>query len=239
MADSNPGTRPKRRKGKVLLVSLVSLIAATLSWELAWTYSGSNTWKLESDANGVKVYSMKSPGSRLKKYRGVRRVNSSLSAIVGLLTDPDLCRNLGGSNCKIMNRVEGPDSLTYYSVSRFEFPLNIKTREFVNKESFVQDPQSKIVSYEILAVPDAIPPDACCVRVAYMDNTWRFTPIKNSEVEVEYIVDADDGGSIPFLLQNFGHSEAVSGYLSDMQKALDKEKYKNAKLNFILEQSDN
>lgn len=98
-----------------------------------------------------------------------------------------------------------------------------------------QNPQTKEVLIVNTSVPDKVPLDDCCFRVTEMNNTMRFTPLGNGEVEVEYIQNMHEGGYVPDLLLNTNRPKTFYMLFSSIQELLDKEKYQNAKLGFIEE----
>ena len=103
------------------------------------------------------------------------------------------------------------------------------------KLQFSQDPQTKSVFIDVTDVPDRLPQDKCCVRVR-IHNRWRWTPLKNDEVEAEVIEDFDAG--IPYILHN-----AQAGRCGELCKSLpdlmDRKKFPvqdpDAKYDFIQE----
>ena len=229
----NSTSKPRGRIKKFVSIAAVVLLVVGVLAEVAWTYWGSGQWQLESDEDGVKVYSMKTPGSGLKKFKGVVMVHSSMNTLVALMTDPTLCKDLGCHDWRVIERSSQPHSLTLYTTSQFDLPFNLSTREYVSRETYSQDPTSKAVTYEIAATPDKIPPNGCCVRVTHMMNVWRYAPVAGDEVRVEYFMDMDERGFIPDLMKNYFHPMFLAGYLSGLQSMIDKEKKENRTVDFI------
>ena len=92
------------------------------------------------------------------------------------------------------------DQLQYDYFQADVFPF--QKREFVIQEQFHQNPDTKAVSMLVSAVPDKIPPNPCCFRITQMNNSLQFTPLGNGEVEIEYVVNQNEGGFIPDLFLN-------------------------------------
>lgn len=231
----NSEAKPKawvKRPVNVLLLVSVSLVTLFFVASLIWKFSGSNQWELFQEKNGVKVYSLKAPGLDVKQVKGVVRVHSTLAGIVKFMQDPDVCNDIGCYESKMIERVD--DQLQYFSF-QFHYPFPFRTREFVVRAQFYQNPHTKEVFLEYAAAPDKTPPNACCFRITDMNNTWRFTPLENGQVEIEYTVNMNDGGFVPDLLHNMKRPRVMFALLPRLQGLLNKEKYQSAKFDFIKE----
>lgn len=237
METSNSVTQPQKNKFKKVLKYLLfgtsSLIAILFLLNWIWMMSGSNQWKLEREKDGVKVYTLKSPGSRFIKVKAIGRIRSTLAGIVRLAIEPS-CEDVGCYDQRLIARIDSLPGYYYYTF-RFDLPFPFATREFVILTTFSQNPQSKEIFIDIIATPNKIPPDECCVRVAQMHNTWRFTPLENGEVDVEFVADTDPGGGVPYFLTNLGAPSGSYDILIRLQEILNKEKYQNAKIDYVQE----
>ena|SRR5215813_9268886 len=231
----NSVAKPKRwtnRILKILLVVSVSLVTLLFVAQLIWRFSGSNQWELVQEENGVKAYTLKAPGLDLEQVRGVVRVRSTLAGIVKFMQDPDVCHDVGCYESRLVERVD--DQLNYYTF-QYLYPFPFRTREFVIREQCYQNPHTKEVFVGVAAAPDKTPPNDCCFRVTDMNNFWRFTPLENGEVEIEYTVNMNDGGFMPALMSNMVRHKLMFKLLPRMQSLLNKEKYQGAKFDFIKE----
>ena len=227
--------KPKRwseRLLKVLLIVGVSLVALFFVASLIWRFSGSNQWEFVQERNGVKVYSLKAPGSDLKQVKGIVQIRSTLAGLVKFMQDPDGCNDVGCYESKIIERVD--DQLQYYSF-RFNKPFPFQTREYVVRLQVHQDPRTKAVLMVFAAAPDKAPPNNCCFRVTEMNNTWRFTPLENGRVEVEFVQNSHMGGFMSDLKENTQRPKLMVDTLSTLQDWLDRKKLQDAKLDFIEE----
>jgi hypothetical protein len=233
MANDSIG-KPKRKIGKYLGIAVVVLAAGIFAAQLAWKYSGSNQWELEMDKDGVKILAMKTPGSALKKYKSTVRLKAKMGSIVAMMQDPNVCDYIGCYEAKI---IEKPNDQLIYSSFRYPFPFPFRAREYVVKQEMSLDPQSKSVYMAYIAVPDKIPPNDCCFRIRNMNNTWRFTPLENGEVEAEYVIDMDEGGAIPSFLLNSIRAPFIYDSLKKLDGLANMPRYQNATFDFVKAQS--
>ena len=98
----------------------------------------------------------------------------------------------------------------------------------------VRDPQTKTLLVQVDAVPDMLPRKECCVRVTRVNNSWRYTPLENGNIQVEFQGDFDFG--IPYPLFNSMISENVYGLLSGVESIFNSEEYEHADFPFLKEQ---
>ena len=86
-----------------------------------------------------------------------------------------------------------------------------------------------------MAMPDELPQNSCCFRVAHMHNTWRFTPLDNGLVEVENRMNVDLG--IPYFMFNRFIPSAMYRTLARLPKQVDNERWRQAKYDLIKERT--
>lgn len=230
--NKNPKRQGKWRKRICILMS--GLIIILLISHLFWHYSGTNQWELAIDEKGVKVWTIKTPGSNLIRIKATVKIKSSLSGMVKLLEDLESCVDAQCYDAKVLKPV---DSLPghYAAFVRFKYDIpGFSTRDYVLYQTHVQNPQSKQLVIDIIAAPDAIPRDECCVRITHLHNNWKITPLANNELDIEFRQDTDIGG-LPYILANYALKQGTYEILQGMQGLMDMEKYRTAKVNDIQE----
>lgn len=236
MNQVNVVERPQKRLQKVFIrVAFTFAAIAVLSTiaHFIWKSAGANQWKLEKDVDGVKVYSLKTPGETVKKYKVVGRFQSRLSPIMKVMRDPGACDDVGCYESYIIETIEYP-RYVYYTF-RYPMPSPFKPREYVVLSEFHQDPKSKEIYVDYKAATHKLEPNDCCVRVTHMHNKWRFIPLENGEVEVQLIMDHDPGGLLPYFLTNMMMSSEIHLNIPDLQAVLNKDEYKNAVVDYVQE----
>jgi hypothetical protein len=215
------------------LVALTLIVILSLA-HFVWKSSGSNEWKLEIDKDGVKVYSLKPPGSSLKRIKGITRIKTTLNHAVAAMLDTDT-ENCAEwiRGCVISQSAEPWNAKDQYLIQfvRVNYPSPFSPREYLLKVQVTQDAKSKAVFVEFTAVPDLLPKNDCCFRVTHMRNSWRYTPLENGEIEVEHLEDVDH--EIPYFQWNRMAPNSIHKLLSVLPKHLNKEKYQNSSFDFI------
>lgn len=220
----------KGRWKKALLRGALALIAVAMLAQLTYTYSGSNQWENLGERKGVTVYAMKSPGSNVKKFKAIWKVRSTLSKFVMFAKEEDSDLTIGYFD---MHDIENRGDQLQWTSWKQRMPAPLKPREFVIKNEFSQDPATHALVYNVTADPNKLPPDDCCVRLTLMTNSWTLTPIGHGELEVEWFVDMDMGGVLPYFMQNSYQPGGMYYFARKLQTYLDKPKYKNARYAWI------
>ena len=234
-------TRPSRlvRIAKYLAGGTVFLFAAIFVADWLWTISGSNQWELAIDKDGTQVYTLKTPGSPMLKIKGVTQSKEfTLSNIVAPFLDESIQDDCGKwvAGCTSYRIVKPWDpkkqnNVTMWTVSLFS---PFAPREILLQGQITQDPATRTVTLENIAVPNAVPPNDCCVRLTHVHNVWRYEPQADGTIRTEFVSDLDMGGAFPkFLLNLGGPSEIHKMLAEDNPKLLRNEKYRLARLDFI------
>jgi hypothetical protein len=230
MANESSIAKPKTRK-KTLLLICACIVGALCAARVIWLYSGSNHWEFIGEQNGVKIYSLKTPGDDVKKFKAIFQIHSTLAGLVKYMQDPHACDDYG---CENAHTLEYEDDQLQYALFQVNLPGPFQKREFVIRQQFHQDPRTKVILVEYAAAPDKAPPDPCCLRVTDMANTWRLTPKGNGLVEIEYVVNMNEGGFMPELLKNLLRPKFMYP-LRNLEGFVNREKYQTAKFDFVKE----
>lgn len=219
----------------LIVVEVLLVIFIIASSHSLWKNSGSGEWKLKSDKKGMRVYTLKTPGETWIKIKIIGRLRAKLASIITLMRNPDSAEDVGMFDSHYINGSGSDPKLVYYTFKQKLFPP-FKHREFVVKSEFSQDPETKEMKFNFVAAPDKLPFNKRYHRVTKMHNKWRYTPLESGEVEYEFIYDAvDPGGYFPYALANWLIPAMLPFAFSKMPKILDKEKYRNAKADYVLE----
>lgn len=226
-----------KKKGKkflkFLLIAIVSLILIGFIGHLAWVSSGSNKWEKSLEKEGIVVHALKQPGKFVLQMKATKRIKSKLAAFVSVMQDVEAMCTDGCYEARVIKKEA--DSHLLSTFTRFDLPSPMKDREWVLENHFSQDPQTKEILYKIRAIPDIVPENDGYVRIKHFNNSWRFTSAGNGEVDVVWTADMDQGGYLVNLLFNLGSADAMRSSLLEIEKLVQKEKYQNAKFDFIEE----
>lgn len=224
---------------RFLAYTVIGALVISVALHFNWKYSGSGEWEFVHEIDKVRVYSQKEPGEVLKRFKVIGRFQSKLAGIVKLMRDPEACADVGCVESYIIETKDYP-RFVYYTF-RYNLPEPFQPRDFVVLSEFYQNEDTKEIYVDYSAALDKLPETDCCVRVTHMKNIWRFTPLENGEVEVEFIMDNHPGGFIPYFLANPEMQSSMHLEIPELQKVLNKEKYRNAVVDYVqeVEQKEN
>lgn len=227
----------RRRWPKYLAIAAAVLAVGLLISHWMWVASGSNQWELAKDRDGIKVWTLKAPGTGLVKVKATTRLQSKLAGMVKLLEDLDSCSDASCYDGRVIEPLESaPGRYAAYVTFKFNMP-GLKPRQYVLLQRHQQDANTKELSVQLDAAPDKIAPDECCVRVSHLRNQWHIVPRDGNQLDVELIQDTDIGG-LPYFVANVGLIEGTFAIFHGMQDLMNQEKYRNARVDSVQEWSE-
>lgn len=238
MPVNNSIDKPRKRRWlrkslKILGIAGISVFFLYSLAGLIWRFSGSNQWELAGEKNGVKVYTLKMPGSDILQVKGVMRYRSTLAGAVKLDTTNYTLVEVHAAGIADL----GGDDQAKYSTFRFNLGRPFLPREYVTRTLIYQNPITKTVLVQTWATPERMPPNPCCFRVNDLHNSQRITPLGNGEIEWEYTMNQNMGGFFPNFLENRGRVGIMYIWMPLIQRWLlePKYNYQAAKFSWIQE----
>jgi len=191
-------------------------------------------WKFRKEKEGIKVYLREIENTNIKELRMTTIMDASLSTLIAALDDVEMYkvwvyRCMDAKILKIVSESE----MIYYTKTDFPWPLS--DRDVVTRAILTQDPDTKILTSFTKIYPDFYPEEDGVVRIPELEITWKFTPLDNGKVQLDYLLSSDPGGHIPAWAINLGIDQGPAQSIINFKKMLTKEKYKNKKLAYIQE----
>lgn len=229
-----------KKTGKYMLFTMAALIVIVMVANWIYIKSGSNEWELKLEKNGVKVYALKTPGSGITQYKGIVQGDYSLNQLVaGLVGDNtfETCKEWI-PNCMAAQTVEpwNNDTRSETSMWTFRLPWPFEPREFINRSRVTQDKMTKTVRVDFYGAPDKLPLNEGRIRAKSIHNYLTYTPLEDGMVEVVNVQHYSMGGWFPDYLLNLNRVDMMYTGLHDLYpKVLNKERYKQARYDFIEE----
>lgn len=241
ISDSESRAQSKGQTKKFFLWGFLLLILILVATYFIWKNSGSGQWSLELDKDGIQVYSMKTPGSTLKKFKAVKIADYTVSHLVAGMLDEtvETCAKwIPG--CNSVEHIEpwNPQTLSNTLLWKVELFSFLSPVELMVHAQYSQDKQSNEAFIRFTVLPDLTPKNACCDRLRHMDNTWRYTPLENGKVQIEFVQDFAMGEMLNGLMPDtlfslFGPYLMYDFFANDLPRVLDNDKYRTAKLDYV------
>lgn len=190
------------------------------------------TWKLERDRDGIKVYTRRVEGIAFKQYRGEVTIDAPLSTLVAIFNDleagPDWVDQC--SKMELIEQISPTENITYVYTPA---PWPVKDRDAVVQTKITQNPDTLTVRINQKAVPDKKSPNKKAVRVKRVDGLWTLTPAADGKTHLVYQVLSDPGGGLPAWLVNAVAISQPFNTLDGMRSMAKKEQYQGVKIDYI------
>jgi len=204
---------------KNILFAFVLLI-----WRLA-PASAQYIWKLDTEKDGIKVYTSIVPESKIKAIKVEGVFNATPAQLVALVMDVNSATEwIYHTKSSILVKKVSDTELYYYSEISLPWPTS--NRDFVAHLIVSQNPETKVVTIEGPVVNGFVAPKQGVVRITDATGKWVITPTGNNQVQVEYSIHLDPGGSLPSWLVNMfaaeGPLKIFKGIKVQLQKRADK-----------------
>ena len=160
-----------------------------------------NSWVLNTDNEGIKVYTRTLSNSKIKAIKIETTIQATLSQIVTVIFDIKSSSQwvYRTKNCSIIKQLS-PWDVYYYAEVDVPWPVN--HRDFIAHLTLSQNPLSKIIVVNVENNPDLLPQKRNLIRVMQSAGKWVITPTTEHTINVEYSLFTDPGGNMPAWLIN-------------------------------------
>jgi len=208
------------------------LLTGCILFSLSANSFSQKDWELKLDKEGIRVYTKNIDSSSLKAVKTVCVIDASLSRLTAVLLDINSSTDWVYSTKKcILLKQLSPAELFYYS--EISLPWPVSNRDFIVRLKVSQDEKTKVVTVEGENKPAYLPENKNIVRIQQSYSKWVIVPLQNGQVKIEYVLQADPGGSVPAWLINMfatkGPFESFKNLRSQVKKAI----YNQANSSFI------
>jgi hypothetical protein len=195
--------------------------------------SASGQWELVKDEDGIKVFLKTVAGSKIKAFKAVTRINSSLDSILAVLYDTDACPKWV-HNCRQGTTLRNLGFYEAYIYQVINFPFPVKDRDLILHTEMTQDPETKDVTINLHSVPDYIA-DTKNLRIKKSTGYYFLEPSSDGTVEVTWQLYTDPGGGVPKWIVNSLLVDTPFKTFENLKKIVYEKKYQNAKLEYSSE----
>jgi len=210
---------------KILLTSLLLFFIQVAVF-------GQGAWKLNTEKDGIKVYTSSVPGSKVKAIKVECEIKATESQLVSLLMDINSSAEwVYHTKSAVLIKQVSPSELYYYS--EISLPWPVANRDFVAHLTVSQNPITKVVTIDGPAVPNMMPAKKGIVRINNAKGKWTITPYGLDQLKIEYTLHTDPGGDLPAWVVNMFAADGPLKVFENLKQQLQKPVYKNAAVPFI------
>jgi hypothetical protein len=208
------------------------LISALMLLLLPVTGFSQNDWSLRSDKEGIKVYTRNLENSPFKAVKTVCTIDASLSRLTAVLLDINKTGDwvYATKSATLLRQVSNAE--LYYH-SEVAIPWPVSNRDFIVRLKVSQDASTKVVTVDGENQPAYLPENKSIVRIQKCYSRWQITPLQNGQLQIEYVLQVDPGGSVPAWLINMFATKGPFETFQKLRKQVKKTDYARAYLPFI------
>ncbi len=177
-----------------------------------------NSWEIDKDKKGIKVYTRIEKGSDFKSFKAIMKVNAAAEEVIEILKNAgDYTKWYGYTKTSKLLKQE--KSLQYNYVETI-FPWPYRNRDMVYQMS-INTLSSGTIKISLKGIPDYIPKKRGIVRMRKAEGYILLKSSSNS-LEIIYIFHSEPGDNIPPWLANNSIGELPFKTLSGLKEILKK-----------------
>lgn len=172
-----------------LLLAFASLPSIALSQD---------SWELEQDSDGIKIYTRLEVNSPYKSFKAVTVTNASGKAVIEILKDINGYATWFAFTEKVKLLESNSDEKYVYMETKFPWPFN--NEDMIYKMTFASE-ENSITKVTLQGLPSYIPPVAGVTRMKGASGYISLRPI-GDKTEITYYMHSELGGDIPAWMAN-------------------------------------
>ncbi|MCC2547267.1 hypothetical protein LJY25_12495 [Hymenobacter sp. BT175] len=189
-------------------------------------------WHLETDKDGIRVYSRFLPNSRLKEIRVHCEMPGTLSQLVALYSDVDNYPQVI-SRTRTARLLRRPSETELYYYLETDMPPPVADRDLVMHLQFAYDAGQQVLVMNTTAANGLVAPQAGLVRIPYWSGKWQVRPVGSNRLQIDYTFLVDPGGELPAWLVNMVAPVAPYQSFVQLRDALQLPRYQGRSFSFI------
>lgn len=190
-----------------------------------WSAWAQDNWVEVKDKDGIKVFTRTNAIMSFKEFKATMLIKAKVSDVLSVLYDVDDLEIWGHniSRAELIDR-SGDSLQTYYAVAKAPWPYKDRDGIYSNKISWDKNSKTLLVEIEMLEPENDQYANEDFVR---MDGYgfWEIKELSSGEIEVDFQMQVDPGGSIKAWVANMFVSDSPFYTLKGLMEALKDEKY--------------
>lgn len=157
-------------------------------------------WRLETESDGISVWTRPVEGSNHRAVRARMVVETSIMELVALIRDTQACSEWA-EFCATSHVHESVSETEAYIYTRNNLPWPVANRDALSHVLWTADASTGAVRMDATATTGRLGPQPGAVRLTAAVTSWSFTPTE-SGVLVESEAHVDPAGPIPAWITN-------------------------------------
>jgi hypothetical protein len=204
----------------VLVFATIASVPSGLAAEI-----NDRPWRLDSDSNGLKIYSRLRPGSALKEFKAIGNFDAPTRVVHNVLDDvegyPRFMPYVAA--CRILKR-NGNSIYAYQRIS----PGIVSDRDYtlhIEEESWTVEGGTVYWKHWQQANDAGPPPQKGVLRVQLCQGSWLLEPEPGDKTRATYSVYTDTGGRLPAFIANVASGIGIRKVFAAIRNQVKDPKY--------------
>lgn len=201
---------------------------------LTWSSWAQDNWVEVKDKDGIKVFTRSNTIMSFKEFKATMIIKANVSDVLSVLYDVNDLK-VWGHNLSRSELIErsGDTLQTYYAVAEAPWPYKDRDGIYSNKIIWDKNLKTLLVEIEMLEPENDLYKNDDFVR---MDGYgfWKIKELLSGEIEVDFQMQVDPGGSIKAWVANMFVSDSPFYTLKGLREALKDEKYQGKTYDILL-----
>ena len=217
---------------RFLQTDMVRATMAALLVCICVSAAAQTKWTLKKNEDGVKVYTGTVPNTNIKAIRAELIIDARLSQLAAVLLDMK-AHDKWVYNAKHTYTIKQASAWNIFYYAEVTMPWPLTDRDVTAELNIRQDPATRLMYVNVHSAPNLVPAKKSMVRVPYLKIDWVVTPLPGNKLSVDYIAQADPGGSVPAWLVNSFSTKSPLETFRNLKALVATAAYKDAQLSFI------
>lgn len=209
--------------GKLYLLTIFSILFLLASTDLPLLGQPSDLWQLAKDRDGVEVYIHRAVTRQVKGFKATTTVNISLEELETILDNVEEYPNWH-AGIKEAKKILKQTDETFYFLVKTNSAWPARDQEltwFVNKH---WDKSDGSLFYDQICSLNVSAEKRLNEQIPLAWGGWRLRKLESDEVEIQYILSADQGGKLPTWLINILTAETPYKTLCNLKALAEDQK---------------
>lgn len=177
-----------------------------------------NRWEIVREDSGITVLQKDIAGRALPIFMGRATIQANIYDLLGVLQDVENHTKWMHA-CSDSALVERDGDLHVTSYNRTDAPWPVSDRDVVLESRITLIPATHTIMVRFQSVTAQTKPEvAGVVRMPNLRGYYKFTALSALTTKVEYLVDADPGGSLPDFIVRMAAEDMPVGTLSNLRR---------------------
>jgi hypothetical protein len=177
---------------------MTQAVALSLVLTLFNSVFAGSSWQAEKSSEGIQILTQTLPNSKLKAFRGLVTLKTSLPKVIQVFEKMDQHKNWLNRASKSKVISTSPNQTTVYM--NYDSPWPVTDRDVFLQYSKKEISSSRI-EYQCKSL-DSKKKTEGYIRIHSLKGRWIFEEVDTQRVKVTYEQHANSGGNIPTWLAN-------------------------------------